>query len=181
MNPRQRRLKADFEKLKEEFTGHKFIEIDYDESESTPERYFVTFKNIKGYKQTEDSSREKRKVEIINEHRIEIYLHIDYPRLKPQSFILTPVFHPNFRMAAPHDICIGDYWASGETLTDIIYQIGEMIMYQNYNTTSPLNGIAAKWARENTDMLPADNKNIRRGDVNVDLKKNDEVKIEFRR
>jgi hypothetical protein len=188
MNPRQRRLKADFEKLKNEFTGHKYISVEYDENDSSPaaeqgrrpERYFVIFKNITGYKQTEDSTRESRKVEPLNEHKIEIYLHIDYPRLKPQCFIHSPIFHPNFRMAAPHDICIGDYWASGETLADVIYQIGEMIMYQNYNTTSPLNGIAAKWARENPGLLPADNKNIRRGEVNIELAGNEDVDVELK-
>jgi len=39
----------------------------------------------------------------------------------------TPIFHPNFGSY----ICIGDFWAAGETLTDIIIKIGQMIMYQD--------------------------------------------------
>ncbi len=181
MSPRQRRLNADYKKLKLEFTNHPFISIEYDTEEGfVPERYFVSFKNIKGIKLAKDSTPENKKIEVIENHKIEIYLHIDYPRLKPQSYILTEIFHPNFRMASPHDICIGDYWASGETLVDIIYQVGEMIQYHNYNVKSPLNGIAAKWARENQNLFPIDNKDLRQGEVEIELTKKKKVDIELK-
>lgn len=171
MSPRQRRLHSDFEKLKYEFLNHPLITIEYDLEENfIPERYFVYYKDLKGIKLTQDSTPENRKIEVISNHKIEIYLHIDYPRLKPLSYIHSKIFHPNFRMASPHDICIGDFWASGETLADIIYQIGDMIQYQNYNITSPLNGIAAKWARENKHLLPIDNKVLRKSEPTVILK-----------
>ena len=35
-----------------------------------------------------------------------------------------------------------------------------MIAYQEYNTKSPLNGLAAKWAAQNTNLLPIDPRNI---------------------
>ncbi len=75
-------------------------------------------------------------------------------------------------MASPHDICIGDYWASGETLVDIIYQVGEMITYQSYNVTSPLNGIAAKWAKENIELFPLDAVHLRQGEIDISLADN---------
>jgi hypothetical protein len=31
-----------------------------------------------------------------------------------------------------------------------------MIAYQEYNTKSPLNGLAAKWAAEHASLLPVD-------------------------
>jgi hypothetical protein len=31
-----------------------------------------------------------------------------------------------------------------------------MISYQEYNTKSPLNGLAAKWAAQNSQLLPVD-------------------------
>jgi hypothetical protein len=31
-----------------------------------------------------------------------------------------------------------------------------MIAYQEYNTKSPLNGLAAKWASQNPNLLPVD-------------------------
>ncbi|MBS1550974.1 MAG: hypothetical protein JST15_02760 [Bacteroidetes bacterium] len=170
MNPRQRRLVSDFKKMKEEFSDHPFISFETDNKEIPPERYFVNFKNVKGLRLISDASGEKKELQIVTEHKIEIYLHSDYPRFKPQCNLLTGAFHPNFRMASPNDICIGDYWASGETIVDIIYQVGEMITYQNYNVSSPLNGIAAKWAKENIELFPIDNVNLRQAEIEISLK-----------
>ena len=181
MSPRQRRLHADFEKLKAEFTNHPNITLEYEsDGENVPERYFITYKDVKGIKLAGNSTREEKIPEYITEHKIEIYLHIDYPRLKPQCYILTEIFHPNFRIASPHDICIGDYWASGETLVDIIYQVGEMIQYKNYGISSPLNGIAAKWARENKHLFPSDDKELRQGEIDIDLHETEkDIEIEL--
>ncbi len=169
MSPRQRRLISDFKKMKEEFSDHPYIRFEYEGDFLPPERYYIFFKNVKGLRLTESPSKDKKELEIIREHKFEIYLHADYPRMKPQSYMISETFHPNFRMASPHDICIGDYWASGETLVDIVYQIGEMITYQTYNITSPLNGIAAKWARENIEMFPIDKVNLRQGEIEINL------------
>lgn len=182
MSPRQRRLNADFEKLKAEFSNHPYIELEYNsDGDSVPERYFVTYRDIRGIKLSPESTKENKIPEYIDEHKIEIYLHLDYPRLKPQCYILTEVFHPNFRIASPHDICIGDYWASGETLVDVIYQIGEMLQYKNFSVTSPLNGIAAKWARENTELFPTDDKELRLGEVDIELddELDEDIEIQF--
>jgi hypothetical protein len=35
-----------------------------------------------------------------------------------------------------------------------------MIAYQEYNTKSPLNGLAAKWAAQHMELLPVDSRNI---------------------
>jgi hypothetical protein len=67
--------------------------------------------------------------------------------------MLTPVFHPNFDDSS---VCIGDFWAASESLDDLIVRIGRMISYQEYNTKSPLNGLAAKWAAQNAHLLPVD-------------------------
>lgn len=181
MTPRQRRLNSDYENLVNEFSNHPYISLEFDQKEnSVPERYFVNYKNVKGIKLSKFSTPENKIIEFVFGHKIEIYLHIDYPRLKPQCYILTEIFHPNFRMAHPHDICIGDYWASGETLVDIIYQVGEMIQFKNYGIQNPLNGVAAKWARENINILPIDNTNLRIGDVDITFKNNDNIKIDLK-
>lgn len=169
MSPRHRRLISDFKKMKEEFSEHPYISFEYEGEDLPPEKYFVYYRNMKGLRLIRNEGQEKKELEIVNEHKIEIYLHADYPRLKPQCYILSGSFHPNFRMASPNDICIGDYWASGETIIDIIYQIGEMISYQSYNVTSPLNGIAAKWAKENLNLFPIDNINLRQGEIIISL------------
>jgi ubiquitin-protein ligase len=88
-----------------------------------------------------------------NEHVLEVNLTLGYPRRAPQCRMLTPVFHPNFDDSS---VCIGDFWAASESLDDLIIRIGRMIAYQEYNTKSPLNGLAAKWAAQNPQLLPVD-------------------------
>jgi ubiquitin-protein ligase len=90
-------------------------------------------------------------------HVLEVNLSLGYPRRAPQCRMLTPVFHPNFDDSM---VCIGDFWAASEGLDDLIIRIGRMIAYQEYNTKSPLNGLAAKWAAQNTNLLPVDARTI---------------------
>ena len=71
--------------------------------------------------------------------------------------MLTLVFHPDFDDAM---VCIGDFWAASEGLDDLIIRIGRMISYQVYNTKSPLNGLAAKWAAQNPALLPIDSRSV---------------------
>ena len=86
-------------------------------------------------------------------HLLEVNLTLGYPRRAPQCRMLTPIFHPNFDDSM---VCIGDFWAASEGLDDLIIRIGRMITYQEYNTKSPLNGLAAKWAAQNSHLLPVD-------------------------
>ena len=69
--------------------------------------------------------------------------------------MLTPVFHPNIDDST---ICVGDHWAAGERLTDLVVRIGEMLAFQAYNIKSPLNGEAAMWADLHPEHLPVDPK-----------------------
>jgi len=49
------------------------------------------------------------------------------------------------------------YWGflgGFEGLDDLIIRIGRMIAYQEYNTKSPLNGLAAKWAEQHAQLFP---------------------------
>src|SRR5256885_6770068 len=71
--------------------------------------------------------------------------------------MLTPVFHPNFDDSM---VCIGDFWAASEGLDDLIVRVGRMIAYQEFNTKSPLNGLAAKWAAQHPQLLPVDPREV---------------------
>ncbi|HEX4544091.1 MAG TPA: hypothetical protein VH114_13050, partial [Candidatus Acidoferrum sp.] len=64
---------------------------------------------------------------------------------------------PNFDDST---VCIGDFWAASEGLDDLIIRIGRMIAYQEYNTKSPLNGLAAKWAEQHAQLFPVDARDI---------------------
>jgi hypothetical protein len=116
-----------------------------------PEQYQVTYR-LRGLFASSDGRIIDR-----DEHIAEINLSLGYPRRAPQCKMLTPIFHPNFDESS---ICIGDFWAASEGLDDLIVRIGRMITYQEYNTKSPLNGIAARWAAQNANLLPVDRREV---------------------
>lgn len=150
MNARLRRIAADYEEIKKNFDGHKNIIVEPIGFEPA-EKYKVTY-YINGIYLKEDN-----KIETLNKHTITITLHSEYPRYKPICTIETPIWHPNFRDG---QICIGDIWGAGESLSDIIINIGDMIQYKSWNSFSPLSADAAKWAIENKHLFPVGNVNL---------------------
>lgn len=165
MTMRMRRIISDWEQIEKDFGMHKYITITPLGSEPY-ERYHATY-FIKGI------YLENGNVITIDRHEVEITLHADYPRHKPKCEILTPIFHPNFRDG---QICIGDIWGAGESLSDIIINIGDMIQYKSWNSYSPLSAEAAQWALENRHLFPVGNislhvveENVRTEEAEIDL------------
>lgn len=150
MSPRLRRLMLDHERLQRRFGDWPLIRIE-EAAGTPPERYRFEFL-VTGLETSGAGSIQER-----NHHLVEIQLSLGYPRRMPQCKILTPIFHPNFDQTS---ICIGDFWAASEGLDDLVVRIARMIAYQEYNTKSPLNGLAAKWAAENQALLPVDRREM---------------------
>lgn len=148
--PRIRRLKLDYDILLSRFSNWPLIQIGATAG-MPPEVYRFTYQ-IKGLYVSPSGEILERDV-----HHLEVNLSLGYPRRAPQCRMLAPVFHPNFDESS---VCIGDFWAASEGLDDLIVRIGRMIAYQEYNTKSPLNGLAAKWAAQHTELLPIDPRNI---------------------
>jgi ubiquitin-protein ligase len=146
LSPRIRRLKLDHASLFQRFKDWPLIKI-VGTAGMPPELYRFQYL-IRGLYVAPDGAILER-----NEHTLEVNLSLGYPRRAPQCRMLTPVFHPNFDDSS---VCIGDFWAASESLDDLIIRIGRMISYQEYNTKSPLNGLAAKWAAQNAQLLPVD-------------------------
>lgn len=149
-SPRTRRLMADAESIRRRLAGWPLIEIS-GTAGMPPEIYRFTY-HIKGLYVDPSGAILDR-----DTHLLEVNLSLGYPRRAPQCRMLTPVFHPNFDDSS---VCIGDFWAASESLDDLIIRIGRMIAYQEYNTRSPLNGLAAKWAAQNSHLLPIDARGI---------------------
>jgi len=146
LSPRIRRLKLDHDSLFKRFSGWPLIRI-VGTAGMPPELYRFQYL-VRGLYVAPDGAILER-----NDHLLEVNLSLGYPRRAPQCRMLTPVFHPNFDDSS---VCIGDFWAASESLDDLIIRIGRMIAYQEYNTKSPLNGLAAKWAAQNPTLLPVD-------------------------
>jgi ubiquitin-protein ligase len=146
LSPRIRRLKLDHDSLLKRFSGWPLIRM-IGTAGMPPEVYRFQYL-VRGLYVAPDGAILER-----NDHLLEVNLSLGYPRRAPQCRMLTPVFHPNFDDSS---VCIGDFWAASEALDDLIIRIGRMISYQEYNTKSPLNGLAAKWAAQNAHLLPVD-------------------------
>lgn len=150
LSPRIRRLQSDYERLKNRFNNWPLIQISSFEG-NPPEKFRIIY-NIRGLYTEDDGSITER-----NQHILEISLGLEYPRRPPQCRLITPLFHPNFNEA---EVCAQDNYAASEGLDDLVIRIGQMIAYQFYNTKSPLNGLAAKWAAKNNEKLPVDAREI---------------------
>ncbi|HEX4606438.1 MAG TPA: ubiquitin-conjugating enzyme E2 [Candidatus Angelobacter sp.] len=146
LSPRIRRLKLDHDALFQRFNDWPLVRI-AGTAGMPPELYRFQYL-IRGLYVAPNGAILER-----NDHLLEVNLSLGYPRRAPQCRMLTPVFHPNFDDSS---VCIGDFWAASESLDDLIIRIGRMISYQEYNTKSPLNGLAAKWAAQNSQLLPVD-------------------------
>ena len=175
MTARMRRIASDWEQVRKDFAGHKYISVTPIGTEP-PEKYHVTY-FVNGLYLLPDG-----RIETLARHEIEITLHAEYPRYKPICKILTPIWHPNFRDG---QICIGDIWGAGESLTDIIINIGDMIQYKSWNSFSPLSADAAKWAIENKHLFPVGTADLNIADyasasdsVEIDLFGDDDTVIE---
>ncbi len=149
-SPRVRRLQSDYDRIATRFAGWPLVRVEL--AQGVPPDLYRIWYQIRGLYTTPDGRVLER-----DEHVLEIRLGLEYPRRAPQLRLLTPLFHPNFNET---EVCAQDIYAASEGLDDLIIRIGRMIAYQEYNTKSPLNGIAARWASENSGRLPVDRREI---------------------
>lgn len=77
------------------------------------------------------------------------------------------VWHPNISEKAPL-ICLGRL-GPGTRLTDIVYQLFEIVSYQKYATHDALNHEAAAWARQHQDCFPIDGRPLKRRRLDLDV------------
>ena len=161
MNPRLRRLQADYDLVREVFSGHPHVTAQAVGTQLPPERYHVAFR-LRGLYLAGDQP------DYQDFHEVEISLPLHYPSEKPYVVPLTPIFHPNIR----DYYCIADYWAAGTTLPDVIVKLGDMIQWRIYNPQSPLDAIAAKWAveQEPSGLFPIGNVDLAVADFDIALR-----------
>src|SRR3954447_234423 len=157
MNPRLRRLAADYQALRSEFSGHRHVQID-PLGPLPPEGYRVTYR-VPGLRLQGEQPVP------VSEHVVEIRLPLGYPREQPYVVPLTPVFHPN----VGEHYCIADYWSAGEGLVDVVTKVGDMIQYRIFNTRSPLNAVAAYWADQHPEVFPVGNVELGQPELEISL------------
>lgn len=156
MNPRIRRLQADYDSLLELAERSSIITIDTVEG-NPPERYEIHI-NCKGVERIDKSG----KPTFSNLHRLELQLHDGYPSRKPFLKMRSKAFHPN--ISPRGSICIGmegDHgYAPSMKLADLVRRIIEMIRYENIGLDSPFNMEAKRWAAKNQHLFPLEGSQI---------------------
>ena len=116
-----------------------------------PERYVVAF-HCRGVAEIDANDQPV----VREDHRTELILTAEYPRVRPLIRWMTPIFHPNFIRG---DVCIKE-WYPQQPLAELCQVLAEMVQYKNYNTTSPLNMDAALWAMRHRSELPIDSRSL---------------------
>jgi hypothetical protein len=76
------------------------------------------------------------------------------------------VFHPNIR---PPFVCVG-HVLPGIELTDLLYQVFEIISFHNWSPEDALNPDAAQWARNNASRFPLDDRPLKRRSIDLEVR-----------
>jgi ubiquitin-protein ligase len=167
-SPRMRRLRADHQRMVELDARSDLIDV---QSFSTtpgipPERYVVTYHvpSVVGVDR-------KGGPKMANEHKVEIYLHSDYPHRWPGLKWLTPIWHPNINHTNG-SVCIdAAWWGAARSLDRLVIMMGEMLQYKNYHDDPtkppfPWDHEAAAWCRtyraKNPRVFPTDQRELLR-------------------
>lgn len=155
-NPRMRRLRSDQELIQDLNVRGSLVTV---EAIGTvkgvpPERYIVTYrcKGIAGV--------DRKNEPIFSDlHKVEIYLHSQYPQRWPGMKWLTPIWHPNINHLNG-TVCIdAAWWAASRSLDRLVIMMGEMVQYKNYHDDPtkppfPWDADAARWCREYRSRHP---------------------------
>ncbi len=167
-SPRIRRLKSDFQLIKELDARSDLIEVEplMVRPGLPPEHYFITFKckSITGL--------DPKGNPVLGEHhQVDIYLHNQYPQRWPGMRWLTPIWHPNINHMNG-SVCIdAAWWAASRSLDRLVIMLGEMLQYKNFHDDPtkppfPWDPDAARWCRayreKHPDVFPLDRRELLR-------------------
>ncbi len=156
INPRLKRLIAEYEKIREISERSQFIQI-LEVEGNPPEKYLLRL-TCKGISSIGTDGQP-----IISEdHRLGIYLNPEFPRTGPVFQFMTPLWHPN--IGANGAVCYGDEGDHGYSpsmgLDDLVLRVVQMIRYENMGLDSAFNIFAAQWANQHRNLFPLDTRQI---------------------
>lgn len=149
-SPRMRRLRADYELMKELAARSDLISVKPITARPNlpPERYIVSF-TCKSIVDVDRQGNPK----FDNHHQVEIYLHNQYPQRWPGMKWLTPIWHPNINHLNG-SVCIdAAWWTASRSLDRLVVMLGEMLQWKNFHDDPtkppfPWDPEAARWSRE---------------------------------
>lgn len=180
-SPRVRRLRADYRLMNELVAQSDLISFESKSPRKNlpPETYIVTYK-CKGI----TGVTAKGKPKFGTRHKVEFYLHNQYPQRWPGMKWLTSIWHPNINHANG-SVCIdAAWWTASRSLDRLVIMLGEMVQYKNFHDDPkkppfPWDPEAAKWSRNyrinNAGVFPVDKRELLRPE-RIKLKKTSKKK-----
>jgi ubiquitin-protein ligase len=167
-SPRMRRLRSDAQLIQELAARSDMIKVQAKPIRPglPPERYIITYlcKSISSVTRTGEPV-------FSNRHRVEIYLHNQYPQRWPGLQWLTPIWHPNINHQNG-SVCIdAAWWAASRSLDRLVIMMGEMLQYKNFHDDPakppfPWDVEAARWCRayraKHPKIFPVDKRELLR-------------------
>ena len=147
-SPRDRRLKADYERVLE-LVAASGTTLRIESANGNPPSSYVIRYRCRGIEQANGERPIYR-----DEHHVRIDLPVGYPGKEPVAQLLTPMFHPN--VWTNNIICLGGRWTPAEYLDKLLLRIGAIIQYdpQYLNLGSAANPSAKAWAQRNMRLFP---------------------------
>ncbi len=139
-------LEAIYQELQASFERHPQIVITPING-SPPEQYRVTY-HLQGLCTNADGV-----IQRCSQHSIVIQLPFGFPHFPPNCKPESPIFHPNFDQAA---ICIGEFWETSNSLSELILHIGRMLCGEICSIEHAFNKEASIWYQDNKKELPFD-------------------------
>ncbi|HEY69931.1 MAG TPA: hypothetical protein G4O08_05025 [Anaerolineae bacterium] len=168
MSPRMRRLRNDYERMRELEARSSLISF---EAQSVrkgvpPEKYVVTYKCKSIIGVTKQGN-----PKFGQNHQVEIYLHNQYPQRWPGLKWLSPIWHPNINHING-SVCIdAAWWTAARSLDRLVVMMGEMLQYKNFHDDPtkppfPWDPEAARWCRayrqRHPNAFPVDKRELLR-------------------
>lgn len=147
MNPIERRLKSDYEKVQklcnESGNTLKLVKI----IDNPPTSYVLEY-------HCPSLVKNGNEITIRYMHQVEFNLGMNYPLSKPTARMLTPVFNPH--VFSYDAICLGVVWNAAETLDLLILRVGALLQLDPIvlDEKSPANIEANEWVKRNRSRLP---------------------------
>ncbi len=167
-SPRMRRLWGDLDLMRQLVAQSDVISFDAKPPRPglPPEKYIVAFK-CRGIVGVDRSGNPKYG----DVHRVEIYLHNQYPQRWPGLKWLTPIWHPNINHLNG-SVCIdAAWWTASRSLDRLVIMLGEMVEYKNFHDDPkkppfPWDADAARWSRayraQHPKAFPVDHRELLR-------------------
>ncbi len=139
-------LEAIFQEINTNFSQHRQIHV-APVAGTPPQQYRITY-HLQGFCKEDGGE-----IRPCTGHIILLTLPFGFPHFPPNCKPESPVFHPDFDQEA---ICIGEFWESSHSLSELIIHMGRMLCGQIYSSNNAFNEEAAVWYKENQQRLPLD-------------------------